>query len=130
MSRPELHVKYQQEQLFRLDRAVYQMTKEGIPELSTPFQAVLQARGQLRLSFGFKVPRSVLSLLKMYGLSPGTIMLWLDTESGYMVEARERPGAPPVYHYVSDDMAMAILKGELTHELETYLMTPDPYIGE
>ena len=130
MSRPELHFKYQQDQLFRLDRAVYEMGREGIPETSTPFQAVLQARGNLRLSFGYKVPKPVFSILKLYGFSPGTITLWMDTESGWMTEARERPGAPPVYRAISDEIAMAILKGELTKELELELMTPDPYLGE
>jgi len=130
MSRPELHIKYQQEQLFRLDRAVYEMGREGIPETSAPFQAVLQARGALRLSFGYRVPKPVFSLLKLYGLSPGTITLWMDAERGWMSEARARPGAPPVYQHVSDEVAMAILKKEITPELEKELMTPDEYLGE
>ena len=33
-------------------------------------------------------------------------------------------------HYVDDDTAVTILKGELTKELETTLMTPDDYLGE
>jgi len=130
MSRPELHTKYQQQQLFRLDQVVYKMGKEGIPEISTPFQAVLQARGWLRLNLGYKIPKPVFAILKLYGLSPGSITLWLDAESGFMSEARARPGAPPVYKAVSDEVAMAILKHEVTPELEAQLLTPDEYLGE
>ena len=130
MSKPELHEKYQQAQLFRLDQAVYKMGLEGIPELSTPFQAVLQARGLLRLNLGFKIPKPVFSLLSLYGLSPGTITVWMDSEKGYFTEARAKPGAPPIRHFITDEVAMTILKGELTHELEGELMTPDTYIGE
>lgn len=124
MSKPELHVKYQLKQLFRLDRLVYQMGKEGIPELSTPFNAVLEARGLLQRNLGYRVPRTVFSLLKLFGLSPGTITLWFDAELGFMTTARSAPGAPLVTKNISDETGMRILKGELTHELEKLLLTP------
>jgi len=79
---------------------------------------------------GFKAPRPLTLIAKLIGLSPGVIKVWHDAESGWMSEARARPGAPPVYRAVSDEVAMAILKGELTHELEEKLLTPDEYIGE
>jgi len=106
------------------------MRLEGIPELSTPFRALSEARSALLGNIGFKIPRNVFSLLKLYGLSPGTIQLWLDEESGYFVEARAKSGAPPVYHHITDEVAMVILKGQLTHELEAELMKPDDYQGE
>ena len=64
-------------------------------------------------------------LIKLIGFSPGTITLWHDNESGWMSEARTRPGAAPVYKSVSDEVAMAILKKEVTPELEVTLLTPD-----
>ena len=79
---------------------------------------------------GFKLPRPVSLLLRLVGLSPGVLKVWHDAESGWMSEARARPGAPPVYKAVSDEVAMAILKHEITHELEEGLLTPDPYLGE
>ncbi|GAI13138.1 unnamed protein product, partial [marine sediment metagenome] len=36
----------------------------------------------------------------------------------------------PVYKAISDEAAMAILKHEMTKELEAELMTPDEYLGE
>ena len=42
-----------------------------------------------------------------------------------MTEARERPGAPPVYKYVSDEVAEKITKREITPELEEFLLTPE-----
>ena len=130
MTNPELHHKYQDEQLFRLDQVIRKMTLEGIPEFSTPFQAVLNARSALRINLGFKVPKDVFALLKLFALSPGTITLWLDTENGWMTEARAYPGAPPVYKRASDEVAITILKKEVTPELEADLLTPDEYLGE
>jgi len=79
---------------------------------------------------GVKYPREVTMLLHIGGLSPGAVKVWHDVESGFMSEARAYPGAPPVYKSISNDVAMTLLKGEMTKELETELMTPDDYIGE
>lgn len=130
MSRPEVHLKYQDAQLDRLSATRIKMLLEGIPETSTPFKAVDKAFWGLLENRGYNVPRSVFAVAKMYGFSPGTITLWMDAESGWMTEARVKPGAPPIYRAISDEVAMAILKDELTPELEKELMTPDPYIGE
>ena len=35
-----------------------------------------------------------------------------------------------MYHYIGDEQAIAIIKKEVTPELEKYLMTPDDYLGE
>lgn len=106
------------------------MRREGIPEISTPFRAIQGALSGITTQWGFKIPRPVNALMKLYGLSPGTITLFHDAESGFFTEARVKPGAPPVYHHVTDEVAMTILKGELTHELEEILMAPDEYLGE
>ena len=130
MSEYEKHAQYQRMQLSRLDNVMARMLHELIPIESTPFRAVWEARAKLEASMGFKLPRPVFSLLSLFGLSPGTLTLWLDSETGYFVEAREKPGAPAVYHAVGDAVAMTILKGELTHEQFEDLKIPDPYLGE
>ena len=117
-------------QLKEIERALSTMKMCGIPEVSDAYQKLYGIRGKLLAQVGFKFPRTVISLLKLAGLSPGTITVWHDIESGWMSEARERPGAPPVYKRVSDEVAMAILKKEVTPELEKQLLTPDDYLGE
>lgn len=112
------------QQVREIERALGTMRHFGISELSEPYQKLFQIRGQLLKQVGFKFPRRVSSLLKLLGLSPGIITIWHDLESGWMSEARERPGAPPVYRSVSDEVAMAILKGELTHEAFEELKIP------
>lgn len=117
-------------QIRELDRALGTMRRFGIPEVSDAFRELTSLRGKLIKQVGFKYPRIITQLVKLIGLSPGVISVWHDIESGWMSEARVKPGAPPVYKSVSDEVAMAILKREVTPELEKELMTPDPYIGE
>lgn len=117
-------------QIRELDRALSTMTRFGIPEISGAYQQLFQLRGKLMAQVGLKFPRVISPLAFLAGFSPGTIRLWHDVESGWMSEARERPGSPPVYRAVSDDVAMAILKKEITPELEKELMTPTDYYGE
>jgi len=102
----------------------------AIPGVADAMNKLASIRGTLLTKVGIKYPKTISSILKLAGLSPGTITLWLDVECGWLTEARDTPGAPPVYHYVKDEVAMVILKGELTHELEVELMTPDEYLGE
>lgn len=117
-------------QVNEIERALSTLRRYGISEAFPAYQKLFKIRGKLLAQIGFKFPRipSLLSIIP--GLSPGVIKLWHDPESGWMSEARAKPGAPPVYHHVTDDVAMALLKKELTHELEVELMTPDEYIGE
>jgi len=117
-------------QVQELDRAMSSLRRLGIPDTSDPFKALYSLRGQLMAQVGIKFPRTVTQLIKLIGFSPGSISLWHDVESGWMSEARARPGAPPVYKSVSDEVAVAILKHEITPELEKVLLTPDPYLGE
>ena len=116
--------------LQRVRGALTVLTKAGFGPLTEPYQAVLKMRNELMESLGLMKPTKT-SLVKLFlGLSPGTISVWLNSDSGWFTEARERPGAPAVYHYVSDEVASSLLKGELTHELESELMKPDEYLGE
>ncbi|MBU2685737.1 MAG: hypothetical protein KKF27_21040, partial [Gammaproteobacteria bacterium] len=109
-------------QVREIERALGTMTRFGIPEVSEAYKKLYGIRARLLAQVGFKFPRTVSQLVKMVGLSPGTVTLWHDIESGWMSEARAKPGAPPVYRSVPDEVAMAILKGELTKELEQELM--------
>lgn len=99
--------------------------------ITNPAMTELSAlRGKLLAQIGIKYPRVTSLLAKIIALSPGSVKLWHDVESGWMVEARSKPEAPPVYHSVDDEEAAMIVRGEMTHELEERLMTPDEYIGE
>lgn len=117
-------------QVNELDRAMGTMRRYGIPEESDAYQSLWGQRGRLMAEIGQKFPRETLQMRLISALYSPVIRLWHDIESGWMVEAREKPGAPPVYKSVSDEVAMAILKGEVTPELEEELVTPDEYLGE
>ena len=133
MAQPECQstsTKYQYNQIHELDRALGTMRKFGIPEAADAYQQLFRLRGKLMAQIGFKLPRPLSLLAKLVGLSPGILKVWHDAEAGWMAEARERPGAPPIYRAVSDEVAMAILKKEVTPELEKELLTPDDYLGE
>lgn len=118
------------QQVHRLDESLGSMRVSGILTTSGPYKELYALRGKLMAQIGFKFPREITMLLKLIGLSPGTITLWHDIESGFMSEARAYPDAPPVYKRVSDEVAMTILKMEVTKELEAELLTPDEYLGE
>lgn len=118
------------QQIKEIDRAMKTLRKYGIPELGDAFQDMYRIRAKLLSQLGVKLPRTVTQVIRLAGFSPGTFALWHDVESGWMSEARARPGAPPVYKRVSDEVAMAILKREITPELEAQLLAPDEYLGE
>jgi len=116
-------------------RQVEQAVSGLVPHITFPFvseaiRKLSSLRGQLLGNIGLKAPRTISAILKLIGLSPGTITLWFDVEGGWMIEGRPTPESTPIYRYVGDELAMTLLKGELTHELEYYLFTPDDYIGE
>jgi hypothetical protein len=119
------------QQVHEVERALSALRPHlEIPGVSDAMRELYSIRGELLKRVGFKFPRTISLILKLAGLSPGTITLWHDIESGWMTEARARPGAPPVYKYVSDEVAITILKKEVTKELEAELLTPDEYLGE
>lgn len=117
-------------QIREVERALSAMRRFGIAETAPAYKQLYAIRGKLLKQVGFKFPRITSLLAKLVGLSPGEVRLWHDLEAGWMVEARAGPGAPPIYRSVSDEIAMTILKGELTKELEATLMAPDDYLGE
>lgn len=127
MPRPLWH--YQQARS-RTARDILSLRRAGIPELHPSFMRLTRVGDTLRVSFGFKIPKPMTFLFKLLGLSPGEISLWHDAEGGWFTEARTGPGASPVYRYVGDDIAVAIIKEELTHGQFKALLAPDPYMGE
>lgn len=118
-------------QVRELERALGALRPHlDIPGVSDAMRVLYSIRGELLKRIGFKFPRTIFQILKLAGLSPGTITLWHDVESGWMTEARAYPGAPPVYKRASDEVAITILKKEITKEFEAELLTPDEYLGE
>ena len=84
----------------------------------------------MTVNLGFKIPKPLTLIARLLGLSPGEIKLWFDAEGGWMSEARVRPGASPIYHYIGSDQAISILKEDISPELHEYLFTPDDYLGD
>jgi len=121
-------VKWQQVQ--ELDRALGSLRRAGLGPGDYAYNELWKIRGRVFGQIGYKFPRAVTLLLNLVALSPGSIKLFHDVEAGWLVEARAKPGAQVVRRYVSDDIATTLLTGKLTHELEEFLMAPDPYIGE
>lgn len=114
----------------QLERTMASLRRAGLGRGTPAFDALYRARAEVWKGIGFKLPKVIQLLLRLPGLSPGEIKLWHDAETGWMTEARERPGTPPVYHHISDEVAVSILKKELTPALERELMTPVEYYGE
>jgi len=130
VSKPSEHLKAQYAEIARLQGELEQLKGWGVPEPERGFQRLGRAIDTAISKVGRVLSRTTTLIKTITGLSPGEIKLWADAELGWMTEARERPGAPPVYKYVSDEIAEKLIKSELTPELEKELMTPDDYFGE
>jgi hypothetical protein len=117
-------------QLNEIQRTLRVLTRAGFGPLTEPYQAIYKLQGELMGKLGLRSAKPMSLLKLLAGLSPGSVKLFHDAESGWFTESRLNRDAPPVYHHVSDDTAMGLLKGEMTHELEAELMKPDEYQGE
>lgn len=140
------------QQIHELERALGTMERFGISATDPAYMTLERQRGALFGQVGMKFPRittpikevsvwgsmtqrlmeqiigsAVYTLLEV---RDATIRLWHDVEAGWMSEARIKPSAEPVYKAVSDEIAMAILKGEPTGKMMAQLLTPDDYLGE
>ena len=118
------------QQVHELESALATMERFGIDPGSEAVVALQGRRAGLMAEIGRKFPRSYDWLTFLVGESPGEIRLGHDAETGFFAEARVKPKAPPIYHRLSDDEAMAILREEISPELHDKLFTLDPYIGE
>lgn len=112
------------QQLREIEKALGAIRRAGLPASSLPYRELYKIRGKLMGQISYKVPRSVTQLVRIAGLSPGELALWHDAESGFMVEARAYPGAPPVYHRVEESIAEDILAGRRLHEYEERFLQP------
>lgn len=130
MSKPKEHLQFQYAELNKLNEQLQMMQRWGVSSSDLGFMRLLDARGAVMGKLGLRLPRTTTLVKTLFGLSPGSIKLWADAEIGWTTEARTRPGAPPVYRKVSDEIAEKLVKEELTQELHDYLMTPDDYFGE
>lgn len=129
-STPDEHYQFQQNEVNELNRQLNLMDRWGVQPSDPGYQALYRARGAAISKLGHLQARTTTLVAEQAGMSPGVIRLWADAELGWMAEARERPGAPPVYHYVSDEVARAIKTRTLAKQQELELMTPDSYEGE
>lgn len=57
-------------------------------------------------------------------LKDAIVRLWRREEGRPLAEVRIRPGAPPIYHEVTEEQAGLIETGEITPELIADLCTP------
>jgi len=113
------------QQVSEIDKALNALRGAGIDLASSPFAILERERAKLLSNIGVKMPRSGNLLVRYVGFSPGVIALFHDNEAGFIVEARTSVQAPPVYHLVPEDMAMRVLKHDISDELEEFLMTPE-----
>ncbi len=112
-------------QLGEVEKALDLLRGAGFGSGTSPFRILERERAKLLSNIGVKLPRTTNLLIKLIGLSPGVMVLYHDNEEGFMVEARRTPQADPVYHLVQGDVAIKVLKHELSPELEEFLMTPE-----
>jgi len=113
-----------------MDEALDVWRRRGVPTNVPSYLKLDRVRAEYRLQIGIRIPRPVTFLMKLVGLSPGTLRLFHDGDFGFLVELRDYEGAPPRYRHISDDLSATIVKGELTHEMFKQLLTPDDYIEE
>jgi len=130
MSEPKDHLAFQYAELHKLDDQLRMMRGWGVSFADPGYQALGKAYAQSLYKLGLLQPRTSALVQDLSGFSPGIIRLFNVSELGWMVEARTKPGATPVYKYVSNEVAEKIVKKQITPELEKFLMTPDDYIGE
>lgn len=118
------------QQVKEVERALKTMKKFGIGEEDPAYITVMEKRNELLVNLGVKLPRAPIDLMPTVWVSPESFRAWLDPEVGWVVMAKRRDGAPPVYHNVRDEVAIAVIKKELTPQLKEELLTPDEYLGE
>jgi len=118
------------QQIHELEKAMTTMERFGISTTDPAYLSLQGRSGALLAQVGAKFPRSYDWLTFLVGESPGTIRLGHDVETGWFSEARVTPAAPPIYHRLSDQEAMAVLKKEMSPELHDKLFILDDYLGE
>ena len=118
------------QQVRTAESALSELEKLGLGPGTPAYQAVWKKRGELLATIGAKFPRIDYSLSMWREFSPGRVRVWFDPEFGFLVEARAKPGALPIYKRVTPEVAVAVIKGEVTPELKAQLLAPVEYHGE
>ncbi len=130
MSTPGEHIKAQWDEVHRAERDLATLERLGVLTTDPAYQRLQAERGAALAKVGTNVSRDTILLALSFGFSPGIIKLWHDGDAGFMSEARVKEGAPPVYHTVSGEEAVAIINRKVDKKLEKRLMTLDVYYGE
>ena len=117
-------------QVHKAEEDLATLRRLGVEETHPAYQRAWAARGKALANVGYKRPRTQAWLVDWATYSPTLIRLMEDTELGFVAVVKAHKGAPPVYKRVSGEVAVAIIKGEVTPELERDLLAPDEYLGE
>lgn len=123
-------LKHTYQAIRRLEKDMYRLRLAGLGPSAEAYNKLFRARAGIWRSVGLKRPKVMQLIFRLVGLSPGSVEVWHDAEAGWFSKARVSPEAPPAVKAISTETAITILKGQLTHELEQDLMTPDEYYGE
>lgn len=127
---PSTSTKYQWGQVHQAEEDLATLRRLTVEETHPAYQKAWRARGKALAQVGYKRPRVQAWLVDWATYSPTLIRLMEDTEFGFIAVVKAHEGAAPLYKRVSGEVAVAIIKGEVTPEMEKYLLTPDPYLGE
>jgi len=110
-------------QLNTINSTLRNLERLGLGPGTQAYDEVYKMRGQMlgRFTNGESLPRTNQWLKLIVGLSPGSLRIWFDIESGWFTEGREEPGARPVYNPITTQEAARLLRDnpdvDLAHEL-------------
>jgi len=118
------------QQVHTVETALSELEKVGFGSGDPAYDALSGKRAGLLKQIGVKFPRETYPVLSRLYLSPESVQLWFDAESGWFVQTRAYPTASPAYKSVSAEVAIALIREKVTPELRAQLLTPDEYLGE
>jgi hypothetical protein len=121
---------YQWKQVDAIDRALSALSPYSYLRELPGYKELFAARARLVRQLTGPFPRATTLLKFIPFLSPGQIRVWYDSETGWIVEGRKSPGAPPTLRSVDQATALAVMDPEAPEELLHKFEEPDPYIGE
>jgi len=130
MSTPDEHITAQWNEVHRAEADLATLERLGVSTSDPAYLRLQKERGAALAKVGTTVSRDDILLAWSFGFSPGIIGLWHNGDAGFVSEARVKAGAPPVYHTVSGEEAVAIINRKVSKKLEKRLMAPDDYFGE
>lgn len=130
MSTPDQHRIYQQKAVTNFLDSLNKLRNAGVSPGSDAFRRLQAGLNEYLPLVGTRVPRPTVFILRLLGLSPGSLSLFHGGDFGWTVALRELAGATPHYKTISDELAIHIVKDGLTHEEFMELSRPDDYLGE